>query len=226
MSFTAPGHPHLSYSQLEQVWIQAGGSRAMAPLMAAIAMAESGGWAGATNPTDNGGTQTSWGLWQESDGTHGWSYGGDPYDPVNNARVAIEKLKSQGLGAWGTYTSGAYRQFLHGNVPPGTGKIPGGKGSGGGGTTTTDFSLGGLLGGLGSVAGDISLLGKIPLAIFKGGIHSATDAFSVIGAAISLVAKFFEGLLWLLNPANWLRIISGFIGMILFFIALYLLATT
>ena len=51
-----------TYGQLETLWTNAGGSKALAPLMAAIALAESGGNPGALNLTDNGGTQTSVGL--------------------------------------------------------------------------------------------------------------------------------------------------------------------
>jgi len=32
--------------------------------------------------------------------------------------MAVAKYRSQGLGAWGTYDSGAYRQFLRGGVAP------------------------------------------------------------------------------------------------------------
>ena len=107
----------LTYSQLEGVWIQAGGQQSLAPLMAAIALAESGGQTNSLNPTDNGGRQSSYGLWQISTGTHtppdpNWA------DPVTNAKLAIGKFKSQGLGAWGTYTSGAYKPFLKNGVPP------------------------------------------------------------------------------------------------------------
>lgn len=107
----------LTYSQLEGVWIQAGGQKSLAPLMAAIALAESGGQTNSLNPNDNHGTQSSYGLWQISTGTHtppspNWA------DPVTNAKLAIGKLKSQGLGAWGTYTSGAYKPFLKNGVPP------------------------------------------------------------------------------------------------------------
>lgn len=106
----------LTYSQLEGVWIQAGGQQSLAPLMAAIALAESGGNPDSLNATDNHGTQSSFGLWQISTGTHtppspNWA------DPVTNAKLAIGKLKSQGLGAWGTYTSGAYKPFLKNGVP-------------------------------------------------------------------------------------------------------------
>jgi murein DD-endopeptidase MepM/ murein hydrolase activator NlpD len=101
----------LSPGTLVQLARNAGFSSAMAPIMAAIALAESGGNPNSTNPNDNGGRQTSWGLWQISDGTHnmpqGWS------DPQTNANMAYQKYLSQGLGAWGTYTSGKYKDFMN-----------------------------------------------------------------------------------------------------------------
>ena len=112
----------LSYAQLKGLWLAAAkGTKydtgAWATLMAAIAEAESGGNPDATNPTDNGGTQTSWGLWQISLGNHqapasNWA------DPAENAKLAIGKLQSQGLGAWGTYTSGAYKAYMSGKTSP------------------------------------------------------------------------------------------------------------
>lgn len=104
-----------SYRQLEQLWTSAGGSSKLAPIMAAIAMAESGGNPNATNPTDNGGRQTSWGLWQISNGTHSQP-APNILDPTVNARQAVAKYKAQGLKAWGTYTSGLYKNFLQGNT--------------------------------------------------------------------------------------------------------------
>lgn len=99
----------LTYSQLQQLAMNAGFPSAQAPIMAQIALAESGGCPTSTNPTDNNGTQTSWGLWQISDGTHrilpGWS------DPQANANMAYQKYKTQGLRAWGTYTNGAYKNM-------------------------------------------------------------------------------------------------------------------
>ena len=113
---------NLSYAQLKRVWLDASQgtryhSNAWASLMAAIALAESSGDPNATNPTDNGGTQTSWGLWQISNGDHStpspnWA------SPVVNAQLAIHKLDDQGLGAWGTYTSGAYKAYYNGKTTP------------------------------------------------------------------------------------------------------------
>jgi hypothetical protein len=93
--------------------------------MAAIAIAESHppgrtdvANTDALNPNDNNGSQSSFGAWQISNGTHmppanNWS------DLNEHATLAVQKYQSQGLGAWGTYTSGAYQQYVKG----GTGNI-------------------------------------------------------------------------------------------------------
>lgn len=117
----------LTYAQLEGLWLKTAAgtkyaTRTWAALMAAIAEAESGGNPDATNPNDNNGTQTSWGLWQISLGNHAapsptWA------DPATNAQLALGKLQSQGLGAWGTYTSGAYKAYISSATTP-DGSIP------------------------------------------------------------------------------------------------------
>lgn len=100
-----------SYGQLEQLWVNAGGDQALAPVMAAIAMAESGGNDTAYN--SSGAT----GLWQIL-GAVNSSDQSSLTNPQTNAREAVLKYQTQGLGAWVTYTSGAYKQFLQGNVQP------------------------------------------------------------------------------------------------------------
>jgi hypothetical protein len=118
-----------SYAELEGLWIQAGGSRALAPVMAAIAEAESSGNSQAHNPS--GAT----GLWQ----ILGNPFPGNAYDPLTNAKMAAAKLRSQGLGAWVTYTSGAYKAFLSSKTTP---VIPaGGTGGGGAGTPATTAAI-------------------------------------------------------------------------------------
>jgi hypothetical protein len=106
-----------SYAQLEQLWINAGGSKATAPIAAAIAEAESGGNPQAVNATDNNGTQTSWGLWQISDGTHNQPVPGI-LAAGTNAQQAVAKYNASGWQPWGTYTSGAYQAFLSNSTPP------------------------------------------------------------------------------------------------------------
>lgn len=103
-----------SYAQLEGLWIKAGGPRDKAPLMAAIAEAESGGNSDAHNPSGASG------LWQ----ILGNPFPGNPFDPATNARMAVAKYKSQGLGAWVTYTNGAYKQYLSNKTSP-DGNVPG-----------------------------------------------------------------------------------------------------
>ena len=121
---------HYSYAQLEGLWVRAGGPAKLAPLMAAIAMAESSGDSNAHNPS--GAT----GLWQ----ILGNPFPGNAFDPLTNARMAVAKWKSQGLGAWVTFTSGAYKKFLQGGVAPSgsasatvPGRTPPPGGAGGGG---------------------------------------------------------------------------------------------
>jgi hypothetical protein len=45
------------------------------------------------------------------------------FNPIVNAKEAVLKYQTQGLGAWVTYTSGAYKQFLKTNVGAATGAI-------------------------------------------------------------------------------------------------------
>jgi Lysozyme like domain len=125
-----------TFAELEGLWVNAGGPSALAPTMAAIALAESGGCTSDLNPTDNGGTQTSWGLWQISNGTHSapgpnWNTG------AGNAALAVAKWKAQGLTAWGTYDHGQYKAFLNGNPPAPDTSVAGGSSSGGSGSGGT-----------------------------------------------------------------------------------------
>lgn len=96
-----------SQSDLQNLWIQAGGDSAIAPLMSAIAMAESGGNSDATN-ADGG----ACGLWQIYPCEQG------ALDPFTNAQIAVRKYKTQGLKAWVSYTNGAYKQFYQGSSAP------------------------------------------------------------------------------------------------------------
>lgn len=108
----------LTFQQIEQLWTSNGGSPTLAPVMAAIALAESGGRTDAVN--NNPGTgDYSVGLFQIN------YYGGllqsrssrfgTPQqlaaDPNAQARAAITLAGPTGAGLsnWTTYTSGAYK---------------------------------------------------------------------------------------------------------------------
>lgn len=116
----AGGNPTSSGGKIppRKIWDMvraAGATPEEATTLTAIALAESGGDPGSINPHDplgNGQFQHAWGLFQLGNGTNdpnaypGWQ------DPQTNIRYALEKLRSQGYGAWGTYNTKAYRQYL------------------------------------------------------------------------------------------------------------------
>lgn len=106
--------PALSAAELMSAWLNAGGDRNVAENAAAVALAESAGVPNAVNPIDNYGQQTSWGLWQLSNGDHNapgryWA------TPLENARGAVAKYNRAGgtfARDWGTYGGAAYAQYL------------------------------------------------------------------------------------------------------------------
>lgn len=215
-----------NYGQLESIWMQAASgtkyaTKTWAALMAAIALAESAGNPDATNPTDNGGTQTSWGLWQISLGNHSepapnWN------DPIENAKLAIGKLDSQGLTAWGTYNSGAYKQFLQGSVPPQTVTDTGtGTGTGTGNQTATTASFNPM----GWVEHAI-----VPFSWFGSLITGITNVPSSIGdvataitGLVRALTKIIELILLLFRPDFWLRVFSAGVGVLALGAGLYFL---
>ena len=193
-----------SYGQLETLWINAGGPKAVAPLMAAIALAESGGNPGALNQTDNNGTQTSVGLWQVSSGTH--QYPSAWATAQGNATEAVAKYKSQGLGAWGTYTSGAYLQYYKGGTPASS--LP----QGGGTQQATLDSAPGWLVPVEAASGPIGILNAIGTQLvggISGGVGTATS-FEGIWKSLDTFTKEIDaalkGIEWLFVPTHWIRI--------------------
>jgi hypothetical protein len=120
--------PIFTYAQLEGIWILAGGNAQTAAMAAAIAMAESGGNANASNVNTNGTIDR--GLWQINN-TNG---SGSSFDVMTNTRTAI-RMSNNGASwrPWCTaYSDGAcgsrggcyqcpgspYLKFLNTNIPP------------------------------------------------------------------------------------------------------------
>lgn len=99
-------------TDLAQLWIDAGGSPAIANTMAAIALAESGGRVDAQGKNTNGTTDR--GLWQINSSHTQFDTQRLLSDPLYNAQAAVSIFKSQGLTAWSTYNSGAYKNYLAG----------------------------------------------------------------------------------------------------------------
>ena len=185
-----------TYAQLEGLWINAGGSQSLAPLMAAIAEAESGGNPSAVNATDNNGTQTSWGLWQVSNGTHS-PPAANILDPNVNAQQAAAKYQSQGLGAWGTYTSGAYRAFMSNATTPATTGLPASGGTAAA-TTATSYAADCLVGFPGvslPLVGDVGsfcLFSRSEARGMIGGLCLGVAGIIGLAAMVILAASAFE----------------------------------
>jgi hypothetical protein len=108
-----------TYAQLMGLWINAGGSRAKAPLAAAIAEAESGGCSSATSVNPDGGTNV--GPWQlDTPGGVGAGYSVEQLkNGATNAKVAVKGSNNgRDFGAWETFVNGAYKQFMNGRTTP------------------------------------------------------------------------------------------------------------
>ena len=182
-----------SFGQLEQLWENNGGNTSYAATMAAIALAESGGNPQAVNPTDNNGRQTSWGLWQISNGTHNWPSEGNPLDPNVNAALAVSKLQSQGLTAWGTYDSKAYMKYLPANNPASLASVPGDVPAPSASTTASSSGSAGCSGcavnlpSLGPIGGGC-LITSCNLKALKGGLLVAAGGITFIVGGLVLVA--------------------------------------
>lgn len=110
----------LGPEQLVDLALQSGFTPELAPVMAAIALAESGGRTNAHNPNRSTG-DNSYGLWQinmidnlgrERRRSYGLKKDEDLWDPAINVRAAKKVHESQGLNAWTVYRTGAYRQYL------------------------------------------------------------------------------------------------------------------
>jgi hypothetical protein len=119
-----------TYAQLEGLWIANGGSRATAPIAAAIAEAESGGESTATSRNPDGGTNV--GLWQLD--TRGVGAGfsvAQLQSPSQNAQVARKGSNDgKNWGAWETFVTGAYKRFMSNSTTPANPGAGAGPGSG------------------------------------------------------------------------------------------------
>lgn len=204
------GTPKLNAQQLEYYWIQAGGPAAVAPIAAAIALAESGGRS--VKQQGQPYATTGWGPWQITPG--------DPslLDVSTNARAAVAKYRAAGnsFTPWTTYNNGKYKYYLqHGSNLPA-------------------YILGGLL--LGASGAGIALAGAgaeeataVGAAEAGGAGGAATGAATGGGAGVNLASKLSaikSGLgvaaliSVLLDPKHWLRILMVVGGAVIIFLAL------
>ena len=114
------GRGNLGVNNLVALARSAGFTGNNAAIMAAIAMAESGGRSSAHNNNPRTG-DNSYGLWQINmlggmgpQRRRAFGIGSNEalFDPAVNANAARQVFQSQGFGAWSVFRSGAYKQFL------------------------------------------------------------------------------------------------------------------
>jgi hypothetical protein len=91
----------LTPAQVGALWTEAGGPASQEMVAECVAHAESGDNPAENNYEDNGGTQTSWGLYQVSNGTHE-EYIANLDDPLVNAKQAVIKYDASGWAPWTT----------------------------------------------------------------------------------------------------------------------------
>jgi lysozyme-like protein len=170
-----------TFSQLEGIWIQAGGSAATAAVAAAVALAESSGNKDVTSHNPDGGTNV--GLWQlDTPGGKGAGYSvAQLQDPIINAKAAIAGSNNgQNWSAWETYVTGAYRRFLSNAAPSNVPEL-------GSAASSTPTTSSGSSGGIGDI---FSWLTSIP--------NTFKDVFTLFHNLISpsfwlRVGAFFTG---------------------------------
>lgn len=232
-----------SFSQLEQLWEQAGGPKAVAPIAAAIALAESSGDDQAINPTDNNGTQTSWGLWQISNGTHAMPVP-NILNPQVNARQAVAKYHGAGgtFKPWGTYNSGAYLTYLKGGAAStaASGAAAGTAAAAGGSSSTSSPSTGEAQADTfnpANLAKDLD-----PFQIFQASAQAAGNAIahiitnpaSLVTSVATLAKDFnalanlanaaFTSVMWLFKPSHWVRIFCFSFGLLFLLPGIWMLS--
>jgi hypothetical protein len=145
--------------------------------MAAIALAESAGEDQALNSIG------ACGLWQ----IHPYEAG--CLHPTTNAHMAGDKLRTQGLTAWETYTNGSYKQFMGAS-----GKVP------------ASFKLPGPLG------LEIPLPNSNP---FESGVPGIGSIPNAIGSSADVFKQLFSLLKLLSTRDGWIRIGKVAVGLFL-----------
>lgn len=92
----------LSAAQVGALWLEAGGSPSAKGTAECIAWHESTDVPSANNYFDNGGTQTSWGLFQISNGTHEMPVPNIDDPLVNTEQAVLKSDDGSNWSAWGT----------------------------------------------------------------------------------------------------------------------------
>lgn len=204
---------------IADLWTQAGGPRNLAPIMSAIAMAESGGRVDAVSPQNDDGSY-DYGLFQVNSSHSQFDVHKLVTDPLYNARAAVSIWHTQGLHAWSTYNNGAYRTYLGGAGRARTkygGTRPGGTVEDPGAEVDSIFADYVNEGGTSGNAENVGLLDPLfgPLNPLGGGVPSPFNPvkpFTEGAKAIKDVGDFLRWISWIFHPRNVLRAVEFLTG--------------
>lgn len=169
-------------------------------VMVAVGLAESGGNERAHN--SNASTRDdSYGLFQinmygdlgpRRRQQYGLRSNAELYDPNRNVDIAGKIYRSQGKSAWGTYTSGAYRQYTD-RATAAVGAVTGS-------------------GGLGSI---VEAATEAPGEVL-GALNPLDDMYRAVAGALSWVGAAAG---WIGDPHNWVRVLQVGGGIVLALVA-------
>lgn len=199
----------------------AGWPRELWPVMVAIAKAESGLRIDAVGGPNSNGTY-DYGLLQINS-VHKYDKDRLLTDPIFNAKAGLSIWHGQGLRAWTTYSSGAYRQYLplgqQGAAAPVTpAKLDGTR------STTKPGDSGG--GGVLDKAGDILTGALFPLPTILGHGNPVEGVKDMGSAVVSIATTLAHGAVWMADPHNWLRVVEVVGGTAAVLLALHMLASS
>jgi hypothetical protein len=209
----------LSDNQLAALLRQVGVPAGDAAYLVAIAHPESG-----ANPASIQQGQpydtTGWGLWQitPGDSVPGVGVNNALLSPENNARAAKDKLDSQGLDAWTTYTGGLYQPYfadaesavsdVYGMSQADVAKLAASAGKGGAAGTSPSSGIGGAVS---DIIGALSL----PFSWGADVLNGPSDVAKALLGVASPLVKITESIDWFFHPGHIIRLLCGGAGSLL-----------
>lgn len=215
----------LSFADLEQLWVQAGGDPRWAPTMAGIAWAESGGnpdaaYPGETIAPGTGSANDATGLWQILGLPAGNFTAAELTNPLDNAKMAVAKFdQSEGAGATGLdpWTGDAFVDAIGG---PNNGPVSreqaistlehlGAPSSFLSGASSYDPT------GSGSSRAELTSDDKSLPGILSRLVQSILGLGDPTSGLFAPFSNLFVILAWITQPLNWLRIFAGVAGLLL-----------
>lgn len=187
----------LTIEQMYALARKAGLPLVRAVTAAAIGMAESSGRTKVTSPNPDGGTNV--GIWQLDTKGVGSGYTiAQLQDPLTNAKVMAKGSDNgQNWGDWATYASGAYGPFMYSAMNAAAAEQGAGNG-------WVDEVLKGIKG-----------IGKDIGNVVTGAVGNVLALPAEVIGFLSALEQPVKAAMWLVNPANWARILAGVFGFFL-----------